>query len=77
MSKKKESSFEESAKILKDIVYRIENDDDVSLDAAIDLFSKGVDAAAYCRKLLEEANGKITQLKKGVNGKLVEEILDL
>ena len=76
MGKKKESSFEESAKILKDVVYQIENDD-VSLDAAIELFSKGVDAAAYCRKLLEEANGKITELKKSANGKLVEEILDL
>jgi exodeoxyribonuclease VII small subunit len=76
MNKKKELSFEESAKILKDIVSKIENDD-ISLDTAIDLFSKGVSAAADCRKLLEEANGKITELKKGKNGKLVEEILDL
>lgn len=76
MGKKKESSFEESAKILKEVVSQIENDD-ITLDAAIDLFSKGVDAAADCRKLLEEANGKITELKKSKNGKLVEEILDL
>jgi exodeoxyribonuclease VII small subunit len=76
MSKKKELSFEESAKILKDIVSQIENDD-VSLDVAIDLFSKGVDAAADCKKMLEEANGKITELKKSKNGKLVEEILNL
>jgi len=76
MSKKKELSFEESAKILKDVVSQIESDD-ISLDAAIDLFSKGVDAAADCRKLLAQANGKISELKKGANGKLVEEILDL
>jgi len=76
MSKKKELSFEENAKILKDVVSQIENDD-TSLDAAIDLFSKGIDAAAECKRLLEEVNGKITELKKGKNGKLVEEILDL
>ena len=76
MAKKKELSFEENAKILKDVVSRIESED-LSLDTAIDLFSKGVDAAAQCKKTLEYANGKITELKKGKNGKLIERILNL
>jgi len=76
MSKKKEQSFEESAKQLSEIVSRLE-DDKIEIDEAIDLFSRGIDALAECREKLSAANGKITELKKGKNGKLVEEILNI
>ncbi|MDR0305055.1 MAG: exodeoxyribonuclease VII small subunit [Chitinispirillales bacterium] len=76
MSEKKEPSLEDSVKTLKDIISQIE-DDDIHLDKAITLFSTGIDAVANCRKIIEDANGKITELKKGKNGKLIEEILDL
>lgn len=78
MAKKKENaserSFEESAKQLSKIVSQLE-DDKVELDEAINLFSQGVDMLAECKEKLSNANGKITELKKGKNGKLVEEIL--
>jgi exodeoxyribonuclease VII small subunit len=80
LSKKKENpgekSFEESAKQLAEIVALLE-DDKVELDEAINLFSQGIDTLAECKEKLSIANGKITELKKGKNGKLVEEILNL
>ena len=76
MSKKNAKSFEESAKQLSEIVSQLENDK-IEIDEAIDLFSQGIDALAECKEKLSAANGKITELKKGKNGKLVEEILSI
>jgi len=76
MSKKKEQSFEESVKQLKSITERLQ-DDGMELDDAIDLFSQGLDALAFCKEKLSQANGKLCELKKGKNGKLAEEILDI
>jgi len=80
MAKKKEEthelSFEENVKQLSEIVLKLE-DDKIELDEAISLFSQGIDALAECKEKLAKANGKITELKKGKNGKLVEEILEL
>jgi exodeoxyribonuclease VII small subunit len=81
LGRKKESSsentsFEESAKQLSEIVSKLE-DDKIEIDEAVDLFAQGIDALAVCKEKLAETYGKITELKKGKNGKLVEEILDL
>ena len=70
------TSFEESVKQLKTIVSRLE-DDTVALDDAVDLFSRGIDTLAFCKEKLTQTNAKITELKTGKNGKLVEEILDI
>jgi exodeoxyribonuclease VII small subunit len=76
VSKEKEKSFEDSAKQLQEIVLKLE-DDKIELDKAIDLFSQGVNVLSYCKEKLSLAEGKITELKTGKNGKLVEEILDI
>jgi len=69
------ASFEESVRQLKNIVSRLE-DDELSLDEAVNCFSQGIDALAFCKEKLERTNAKITELKSGKNGKLIEEILE-
>jgi len=81
MRKKKEenatfASFEDGVKQLKSIVSKLE-DDTVALDDAVDLFSQGIEALSFCKEELTQTNAKITELRAGKNGKLVEEILDI
>jgi exodeoxyribonuclease VII small subunit len=75
MAKKEEPTFEEGAKQLKEIISQLENDD-LELDEAIDLFSRGIENLAFCKEKLARIKAKITELKQGKNGKLAEEILD-
>lgn len=58
-----EASFEEAFEELQDLVQKIESGK-LTLDQSIDRFEKGVKLAAYCRKRLEEAEGKIQKLTK-------------
>lgn len=54
--------FEEKIKQLEDIVAKLESGE-LSLDNAVELYTKGVNLSAECKKTLDEANLKITQAK--------------
>ena len=54
-------NFEKSLEELEKIVNRLENND-ISLDKAIELFEKGMELSNTCRKILEKAETKITAL---------------
>ena len=54
-------NFEKSLEELEKIVNTLENDD-ISLDKAIELFEKGMELSNTCRKILEKAETKITAL---------------
>lgn len=61
------TSFEDAFGQLQKLVQGIEAGK-LTLDESIATFEKGVRLAAYCRKRLEEAEGRIQQLTK--EGKL-------
>ncbi|MEE1245326.1 MAG: exodeoxyribonuclease VII small subunit [Acutalibacteraceae bacterium] len=54
-------NFEKSLEELEKIVNTLENND-ISLDKAIELFEKGMELSNTCRKTLEKAETKITAL---------------
>lgn len=54
-------NFEESFKRLEDITTAMENND-LSLDDMISLYTEGVELSAKCSKALDEAKLKITKL---------------
>ena len=54
-------NFEKSLEELEKIVNTLENND-ISLDKAIELFEKGMEPSNTCRKILEKAETKITAL---------------
>lgn len=54
-------NFEKSLEELEKIVNTLENND-ISLDKAIELFEKGMELSNTCRKILEKAETKITAL---------------
>lgn len=54
-------NFEKSLEELEKIVNTLENND-ISLDKAIELFEKGIELSNTCRKTLEKAETKITAL---------------
>ena len=56
-------SFEERLKQLDRIVRKLEGDE-LSLEESLDLFERGVDLSARCRKQLEEAETKVEILMK-------------
>ena len=63
--------FEEAMKELEETVKKLENVD-TTLDEAMDLFEKGVGLTKTCRKLLGEAQLKVTKLVGGSEKEEVE-----
>ena len=63
--------FEEAMKELEETVKKLENAD-TTLDEAMDLFEKGVSLTKTCRKLLGEAQLKVTKLVGGAEKEEVE-----
>lgn len=63
--------FEEAMKELEETVKKLENVD-TTLDEAMDLFEKGVSLTKTCRKLLGEAQLKVTKLVGGAEKEEVE-----
>lgn len=57
-----ENSFEQKLKMLEEIVNKLENSE-LSLDESVELYTKGVSLSAQCRKLVDEANLKISDAK--------------
>jgi len=72
----KNPSFEESIQRLEQIVRSLEKGD-APLSDALTLFEEGAGLIKSCGKMLDEAEQKITALKKGDDGKVVETLFDL
>ena len=64
-----EMSFEEALKELEETVGKLE-DGELSLDASLGLFEKGVKLTKFLRKELEKAEKKIDILLKDEEGKV-------
>ena len=60
-------NFEQSLARLDEIVRRMEHGD-VALEEALKLFEEGTALVGSCNKLLDEAEMKVVQLTKGVDG---------
>lgn len=57
-----ENGFEQKLKMLEEIVEKLEGTE-LSLDESVELYTKGVKLSAQCRKLIDEANLKISEAK--------------
>ena len=66
--------FEECLQRLETIVSELEKGD-VSLDNALELFDEGIKLSGFCRKELEDAEGKVEILLRR-NGKLHPEAFE-
>ncbi len=63
MSKKKENSFEASLQRLQDISDILERGD-AGLEESIKLYEEGIKLANFCYSTLNDAELKVTELKK-------------
>lgn len=73
MSKNKSTkSFEEKLKRLEQISEMLESGD-VQLEESISIFEEGIKLSKECLTILENAELKITQLKKEVSNKSTDE----
>ncbi len=63
----KKLSFEESMKRLEDIVNHLEKGD-IPLQESIQFFEEGTRLLTECSRMLDEAEQKVVQLKKGSGG---------
>lgn len=73
MSKTKSTkSFEDKLKRLEQISEMLESGD-VQLEESISLFEEGIKLSKECLTILENAELKITQLKKEVSNKSTDE----
>ncbi|MBA7477719.1 Exodeoxyribonuclease 7 small subunit [subsurface metagenome] len=69
-------SFEESITKLEEIVKELE-DENISLEESMKKFEVGIKLSSNCLKRLNEAEGKIEELTRSEDGKLVTRELDL
>jgi len=69
-------SFEESITKLEEIVKELE-DENISLEESMEKFEMGIKLSSNCLKKLNEAEGKIEELTRSEDGKLVTRELDL
>ncbi|MCH8333454.1 exodeoxyribonuclease VII small subunit [Candidatus Sumerlaeota bacterium] len=73
--KKAGLNFEASLKKLEGIVRRLE-DEQVSLEDSIRLFSEGKNLAKVCESELQEAENRVRQLMEDAEGNLTETALE-
>ena len=71
MSKENNENFEESMKMLENIVIELENGN-LNLDESVNKFEEGMKISKQCNRILEEAEKKITILLEN-DGELEEE----
>lgn len=71
MSGKNEKSFEENITRLEEIVSRLERGD-VLLADSLALFEEGTKLVTACTGMLDAAEQKVVQLRKGPEGELIE-----
>ena len=72
MKKEKEASFEEAMENLEGIIEELEKGD-LTLEASVENFKKGMEISNYCTELLDNAEKSITILLKDSNGDIKEE----
>jgi len=72
---KRKPAFEEALRELEQIVEKIESGD-LSLDACLDEYEKGIKLADFCAKELDAARKRIEKLRKTDDGEFVTEPLD-
>ena len=65
-------TFEESMTELEDIVTKLEAGD-ITLDASLELFEKGIKLAKTCQKKLDDAEKKVKILTTNEDGEMVAE----
>lgn len=65
-------TFEESMTELEDIVTKLEAGD-ITLDASLELFEKGIKLAKTCQKKLDDAEKKVKILTTNEDGEMVTE----
>jgi exodeoxyribonuclease VII small subunit len=70
----KKTSFEDALSEMEQIVERMEQDD-LTLSDALSDFERGVVLMRICESHLKTAEGKLTELTKGENGKFIERAL--
>ncbi|TVT29489.1 exodeoxyribonuclease VII small subunit [Salinicoccus cyprini] len=67
MAETENETFEEKMKQLEQIVKQLD-EDEVSLEASLKLYQKGVELTAECEKILKDAELKVETLnRKGVD----------
>ncbi|MFR7767787.1 MAG: exodeoxyribonuclease VII small subunit [Oscillospiraceae bacterium] len=71
MAKQQKLTFEASMQRLDEIVKQLEKGD-VPLDASLALFEEGSHLLKTCNEMLDTAEQKVVQLKKGSDGAPVE-----
>ena len=64
-------TFEQSMTELEDIVSKLEAGD-ITLDASLELFEKGIKLAKSCQKKLDEAEKKVKVLTSSDDGEIIE-----
>lgn len=64
-------TFEQSMTELEDIVSKLEAGD-ITLDASLELFEKGIKLANFCQKKLDEAEEKVKVLTSSDDGEIIE-----
>ena len=65
-------TFEESMTELENIVTKLEAGD-ITLDASLELFEKGIKLAKTCQKKLDDAEKKVKILTTNEDGEMVAE----
>ncbi len=68
----KDLSFEQALQELEAVVARLESGD-VSLDNAIDAYSRGMELKAHCQARLEEARLKVEKIRVPVDGSIPQQ----
>jgi exodeoxyribonuclease VII small subunit len=72
VKKTKKRTFEEIINELEAIVGKLE-DEDISLDESLALFTKGVELSGICKNILDDIEGRIVKLVEGGDGAVKEE----
>ncbi len=72
MSKTKKLSFEDALKRLEEISELLEGQE-ISLEESINLYEEGIKLAKECYKMLNEAELKVTALKKTLDDEFKQE----
>jgi len=68
-------TFEENLARLEEVV-RLLEEGNLTLDRSLELYEEGVGAYKRCHRMLQEAEGKIRQLVKSLEGGLEEKAFE-
>jgi exodeoxyribonuclease VII small subunit len=72
VKKVKKQTFEEAIAELEATVAKLEQEE-VTLDESLELFSRGVELSGICRKILDDIEGRIVKLVENGDGSVREE----